>query len=367
MMIKKKAFMVILIFTVVALSGWILLPNADAAPYYKGKNITVLVGFNAGGGTDTAARLFTKHFSKYIPGNPSVIVKNLPGGGGIKATNLIAEKTRPDGLTIIFQNWVPIAQLIEESGVRFDYTKLTPIGAMQGPPLNLFARVDAVAGGIKEAADIVKAEKLVYAGLRPSVSLDIFGRFSLDLLGVKYRYVAGYRGAAKVRAAIQQGQANITTHAITGYRSGVEPTLVKDGTVTPLWYFQKKDHKGNYLNSPDIPDMPPFMDVYKKVHGKAPSGKLWNAFDKVQDLWATVDWFFWGPPKMNKEATEALRKGFDKLIVDPALIADMKKIIGFVYKPVSLDAAQNVLDELENFDPETIEFVKRFIASGVKK
>lgn len=341
--------------------------QSSAKPYYEGKDITVLVGFNAGGGTDTTARVFTKYFGKYIPGNPDVIVKNMPGAGGAKALNIIAERTRPDGLTIIFQNWTPISQLIKEPGIRFDYNTLTLIGGSQGPPFMLFARQDAVVGGIKDSADIMKAPKLVYAGLRPSIPLDLFGRLSLDVLGVKYRYVTGYRGAAKVRAAIKQGQANITTHALTGYRSGVESAMGKDGTVVPLWYFQSKDENGNYVKDPGIKDMPSFIEVYQKVHNRAPSGELWEAFSMVRDFYSSASWFFWGPPKMKSEAAEALRTGFYSLMQDKDFIADMNRTLGYVFKPTSKKALQELIGNFEKADPKNVEYLKQFVASGAKK
>ena len=367
MVISRIKNQIVFAFTVVMIASFATLSAIEASPYYEGKNITVLVGHNAGGGTDTTARILTKHFGKYIAGNPSVIVKNVPGAGGVKAMNLIAEKTRPDGYTIIFQNWTPISQLIEEPGVRFTYKDLTMISGCQGPPIMLFARVDTVSGGIKHPTDIVKADRLVYAGLRPSIPLDLFGRLSLELLDLDYRYVTGYRGAAKVRAAIKQGEANITTHALIGYRSGVEPTMVKDGTVTPLWYFQNRDEQGNYFKSKDINDMPTFAEIHEQIKGKTPSGDLWNAFNMVRGLYSAASWFFWGPPEMNEEATAALREGFQKLMQDPELKDEMQKIIGFVFKPVSTISLQKMVNDLDKADRDTIAYLKRFIADATKK
>ncbi len=364
-MARKKSL--ISVFVVAFMIFGVGIIPSSAKPYYQGKDITVLVGFNAGGGTDTTARIFTKYIGKYIPGNPDVIVKNMPGSGGAKALNIIAEKTRPDGLTIIFQNWIPISQLIKEPGIRFDYNKLTLIGGSQGPPFMLFARQDMVDGGIKDSADIMKAPKMVYAGLRPSIPLDLFGRLSLDVLGAEYRYVTGYRGAAKVRAAIKQGQANITTHALTGYRSGVEPAMGKDGTVVPLWYFQSKDDNGNYVKDSSIQDMPSFMEVYNAVHNKAPSGELWEAFSMVRDFYSSASWFFWGPPKMKSEAAEALRTGFYNLMEDKDFKADMIRTLGFEFKATSTEALQDLLDNFKKADSKNIEYLKQFVASGAKK
>ena len=99
--------------------------SAIGAEYYKGKTISVIVGRGAGGGTDTVARIFAKHLGKHIPGNPGVVVKNMPGAGGSKSMNFIYEKAKPDGRTVIYANLSAMNEILEAKGVRYIYGKFS--------------------------------------------------------------------------------------------------------------------------------------------------------------------------------------------------------------------------------------------------
>jgi tripartite-type tricarboxylate transporter receptor subunit TctC len=363
-MISFKKCLPLIAAAAVVFAGIQLSSDAQAKEYYEGKTVTVLVGFSAGGGTDTAARIFSKHFGKHIPGKPHMVVKNMPGGGSIKAHNFLFEKAKPDGLTILYTPVQFPAQVLGSIGVRFDYARFTWVGPLIGESFMMFARTDIVPGGIKKSSDFIKAKRVKFAGIRPTVALDMLGRPTLDLLGIKYTYIPGYRGAAKIRLAIRAGEANVAVHGLIGWRSGVEPTMAKEGIVKALWYYPLKDEKGNFVKSPTISDMPTFIDVYKEIYGKEPSGPYWEALKFLLDLRGTVTNVFVGPPNMNKNALAALRTGFGKMIRDPGAIADQKKSIGFNYKPVSIAVAEKFVAGLKNVDPNVVKFWKDYIAQA---
>jgi tripartite-type tricarboxylate transporter receptor subunit TctC len=340
---------------------------AAAKEYYAGKNITVLVGFSAGGGTDTAARIMTKHFGKYIPGKPGVQVKNMPGAGSIRAHNFTYEKAKPDGFTIMYTPVQFSAQLFEAKGVRFEYGKFSLVGALKGSPFVMFARTDSVPGGLKKPADFINATDVRFAGIRPTVTLDMLGRTSLDLLGMKFTYIPGYRGAAKIRPAIRSGEANAAVHGLVGWRSGVEPTMGKAGIVKALWYYPLKNDRGHFVKSPLIPEMKSFLEIYKEIKGTEPSGPFWDALKLVLDLRGIMTNLFVGPPGMNKEALAALRVGFREMVKDGANIAQQKKSIGFACKEVPQNTATKFIANLDQTDPKLIEFWKNYIRKATKK
>lgn len=341
--------------------------TAAAKEYYAGKTITVLVGFSAGGGTDTAARILTKHYAKYVPGNPKMQVKNMPGAGSIKAHNFVYERAKPDGLTILYTPVQFSAQLFRSKGVRFEYKKYSLIASLKGSPFVMFARTDSVAGGLKNPADFINAKNVRFAGIRPTVTLDMLGRTSLDLLGIKYIYIPGYRGAAKVRPAIRSNEANAAVHGLVGWRSGVEPTMAKEGIVKALWYYPLKNERGQFVKSPLVPEMKTFLEVYREIKGKDPSGPYWDALKLVLDLRGVMTNLFLGPPGMNKEAVAALSVGFRKMIKDPAAIAQQKKSIGFAYSGVPLETARSFIANLNKTDPKVIEFWKGYIKKASKR
>ncbi len=352
---------------VALLMAVLALQPAVAKDYYAGKRITVLVGFSAGGGTDTAARILTKHFAKYVPGNPKIQVKNMPGAGSIKAHNFVYERAKPDGLTILYTPVQFSAELFAAKGVRFQYAKYSLIGALKGSPFVMFARTDSIPGGLKNPADFANAKNVRFAGIRPSVVLDMLGRTSLDLLGIKYRYIPGYRGAAKIRPAIRSNEANTAVHGLVGWRSGVEPTMGKEGIVKALWYYPLKNDQGQFVKSPLVPEMKTFLEVYREIKGKDPSGPYWDALKLVLELRGVVTNVFVGPPGMNTEAVAALQAGFDKMITDPANIAQQKKSIGFAYEKVSNETARRFIADLNKVDPKVVAFWKDYIKKASKR
>lgn len=349
---------------IAALSAGVSVP-ALSADFYAGKTITLLVGFGAGSGNTTQARIFQRHLGKFIPGNPKIIVKNMPGGGTVKAKNFLYEKARPDGLTVVFGPIFAFNQIINAPGVRFRYEKFAFLGGAVAAPRVMFMRRDAVPGGARTSADIMKAGQLKYVAVRPTVILSLYGRPALDMLGLKYRYIPGHRGGGKVRAAVQSGFGNIAMHGMSGYRASVANTQVKDGTSMPLWYFPLKNEKGEFEKSPLAPDMPSFLDIYREITGKAPSGPHWKFLNLVADLDQLHNSIL-GSPKMTAAAVAAFSKGYYALLDDQKFQAEAKRIIGSNYIPRSTAFAKQFFQNLTKLDPEMVRYSKAYLARGGK-
>lgn len=334
---------------------------ATAQEFYRGKRLTVVVGLAAGGGIDTTARMFTRHFAKHIEGAPNIVVQNMPGAAGAIAMGYMGQRAPKDGTTIIFDSWMPLTQITRPTQIGFDYRTMTLIGAMRGGTWIVFARKDAVARGLSRPADIARAEGLVYAGQQPALILDLHGRLSLNLLKLPYQYVSGYPGATAIRLALERGEAHVTTHGLQGYRSGVEPTLVKQGVVMPLYYFQRRNAAGDYLASPLVPEIPPFLDVYRAIHGGKPSGIEWDALELITDLYGNASNFVWGPPGMDPAALSPLQRAFAATMVDPEFIADQEKSSGHRHDNVSAAEIQRIMARFGSVEPRLVEFFQKFM------
>ena len=133
--------------------------------------------------------------------------------------SIIFEKAKPDGLTVQYGPVFAFNQIISAPGVRFKIEKFTFIGGAVSAPRIMVMRKDAVPGGAKKSADIMKATSLKLVAVRPTVILSLYSRPALDMLGIKYRHIPGHRGGGKVRAAVQSGFGNIATHGLSGYRA----------------------------------------------------------------------------------------------------------------------------------------------------
>lgn len=336
---------------------------ADAARadgYYHGKTVSLIVGFAPGGGMDVPTRIFAKYLAKHLPGS-NVVVRNMPGAAGLIALNTLYERSARDGTEIVFDSWSPMNTITGAEGVRFDYRKFTMITGLKTGPYMMFARKDLVPGGLNNPADFAKADNIIYGGQQPFSTLDLHGRMALALLGVKYKYVRGYVGAVAIRGAIEKGEANVTTHALQGYRAGVEPAMVRDGVVVPLWHFPSRDKGGRYHSNPLSPDLPDFIEVLQKVKPGKPSGIEWEAFELLSSLYGTISNVIWGPPGMNATAESEMRKAFLAAASDPESVEEQKKVFGFNYAPVAAADTRGIIELVETVDPKLKAFYKDFI------
>src|SRR5215510_12958671 len=130
--------------------------GAQAEPFYKGKQIRIIVGLSSGGGYDRAARMLARHIVKYIPGNPDVVVQNMPGASSVTAANYVWGVAKADGLTILApHNNVYLSQLSGQKEVKFDLTKFQWIGSLENDDMVIFARADAP---FKSVDEIIRAK-----------------------------------------------------------------------------------------------------------------------------------------------------------------------------------------------------------------
>jgi hypothetical protein len=342
-------------------------PAHAADPYFKGRTVTLIVGHAAGGGVDIAARLLAPTLSKHIPGQPSVVVKNMPGAGAMQAHNYVFEVAKGDGETILHGPWFPVHQLLDAPGIRFKYQDFTPIGAYNVAGLVMYGRVDMVPEGIKRGADIARAKDIRFGASNPYNTFDLHGRLALEILGVSYRYVTGYPGSAVVRPAIMKNEVNLAVDVTSSYRATVEPTLIKTNIAAALFAFPEKDSSGKYGRSSELGELPSFIEVHRDITGKDPSGPKWDLLDLVLTLQGVANQMVLGPPKMAPEAVADLRKGLDATLNDKELLAETKTRLGFTPQPVKAEQVAGIMRYLMSVKPELIAGLREHVKSGESK
>ena len=182
-----------------ALSALLLISAASDAgaqePYYKGKRPTVLINFAAGGPTDIEGRLFAKHLAKHLDGHPTIIVQNMDGAGGVVGATYLGEVAPKDGTYLGYLSGTSWVYVSEPERWRVDFKSYEFVAYQPGTTVH-FVRTD-VEPGMKEPADIVKAKGLIAGGLSIDTSKDLRLRLGLDMLGVPYQHVNGYRRARR--------------------------------------------------------------------------------------------------------------------------------------------------------------------------
>ena len=339
-----------------------------AAPYYEGKTITVLVGYGAGGASDLSARAIVKHLSQYVPGKPEMIVKNMTGGGGVKAFNFLYESAKPDGLTLQFGAFSPISQVVDAPGLRVRFDELTIAGATVTPGgLAMYARTDAAPGGMKQPADIVKATDLKFGGIGPGAIPDVVGRLTLLALETPFRYIPGYQGSIKVVNAVRSGEANMAVAPLSTYRQVVEPNMIAAGEAIGVMYWGSQGDNGEIVKNPLIPELPTFNEVYQSIHGKAPSGLAYEALVFNTNILNNASHLMWGPPGMEKEAVAAIREGMKHVINDPNYIDEQTKIAGYPQHYVEPEVAEKYVKTISTVSPELKKFMIDFYYEGKAK
>ncbi len=339
---------------------------AHAQDYFDNKKINMILGFAPGGPIDLAARTMAPYLKKHTPGNPTIIVQNMPGANTFTAHNHVFN-AKGDGENIFYGSWFAVSQIVDDPAVRFKYQDFSIIGAGKSGGFLLLANPDIVPGGLTKSADIVKARKLHFPGQGPTNTFDLLGRMSLEVFKLPYNYTLGYRGVADTRQALTQKEGDIIVDSTTGFRSVDEDMLVKPGLAKVLWAIPDQDANGNYVRNDTIPEVPTIVEVYKEAFGKEPSGIEWDAFDLVIKINSVFTGFFAGPPNMDKRALEALRKGWSGMLQDPEFQADTQKRFGYVIKEVPLASASKVIDTLGHLKPELVAHLKKHIAEEAQE
>ena len=334
------------------------MPNAVQAQYYEGKTIEIIVGF-ASGGTDTTARIVARRLSDYIDGNPTVVVKNMPGSASLKAQNFVFEQAKPDGTTFSFNPFQVMAQLTGREGVRFSYPEFTFIAGVKAPSFVAVARSDLAEGGLEAPSDVTKINTpLTYTGRNPLHSIDVMSTLAFDVLGMTHTYVPGFFDSAEITTSIEQGETNITGVGSATWNTQMKPRLIDTGQAKALFQYGVFQPDGSLKPDPAYPGVPLFDDFYVEAMGGAPSGELYEAYKFAERAQGTANFLLLGPPGMDPEVTEELRAAVEKAMADPETIAEAEKALKAALRHVGYDQARQVMDSIRNAPEDMVRFWK---------
>jgi hypothetical protein len=274
---------------------------AVAEDFYQGKRITLVVGFNPGGGIDTAGRLIAKHLGRFIPGNPAITVQNMEGAGGVVAANSV-NRAAPDGLTLGIpgRSWF-IVGAVKNPAAKFDPATMTYVGSSGVMNSALWMRPDS---GIASFVQLLAAREKVVLGALNATSQDSMVPALLAQNGVPVRVIRGYNSSAKILLAIEQGEVPGIFHIVDGFAK--RPDLIEKKVVVPILQTQ-----------PMFPGLPLVRDVIRA--SDRPLLNLVLAGEEFGVLLA-------GPPAIPPERVALLRQAFTAMAEDKDYQADLARM-----------------------------------------
>ncbi|MBI4527509.1 MAG: hypothetical protein HY695_27250 [Deltaproteobacteria bacterium] len=276
--------------------------------FYRGKTLLFIVGYAAGGGYDTYTRLIARHIGKHIPGNPSTLVENRTGAGGLIAVNSLYNQAKPDGLTI--GNWngmLALQQRLGLSGAQFDGQRFESVGA----PVNQNqVCVIAKKSGV-HTMDQWRASPrpLKIAGLGPGTSPSDMARVLEAALALPMQLVEGYKGGAEVRLALDSGEVEgmcglAWEIAKSTWRKQLDSAnVVVQGVAKPHW---------------ELPNVPLAIDFARTHDARELIRIALHDASKVLQIYSC-------PPGTPKDRVQILRRAFEQTLKDPDLLIEAKK------------------------------------------
>ena len=321
----------------------VLFPGHAGAQYYKGKTITMIVNYPAGGPTDLEGRIVALHLPQHIPGNPTIVVKNVGGAGGLIGSNQLGEAT-PNGETIGFFTLAVNDQLLGNSAMRTRYSDFVLIAGVESP-LVVYMRKDTPPG-VNVPADLMKTKDFKALSLNAQNTNTLNMALALELLGIRYQAVPAYRGLKDVETAILQNIGQMANSSLSGWSGSVEPTL--GHVVIPLWQLSPRAKDGGYPRTKALPNLQTFEEFYASVvPGKPLAGQTaYKALRALADPQLAMFRVALAPPKASGEAIATLQTAFTEMWKNPQFLADYFKAIKTEPILVTGAAGQAVLADL---------------------
>jgi len=340
-------------------------PAHVAEPFYKNKRLTILINFAVAGPSDIEGRLFAKYLARHLDGAPGIVVQNMDGAGGIVGAKYLGEVAPRDGTMLGFFTGTGFIYALDPSRFRVDFLSYGFVAIQSGTTV-LYVRTD-VAPGMHGPTDIVKARGVIAGGLSVDTSKDLRMRLALDMLGVPYKYVTGYRSSSTSRLALQKGEINLTSESPPSYRAVVVPSLVATGVAIPVFYDAYYDG-GAFEPSPQVDrlDLLPFHELYRKIKGVLPSGVSWENYRAITASDGSMQRMIVFPPGTPPAARDALAAAIVEINADKEHAAEAMSSIGFVPEWQTGPDLDRTVRKLLNVPPEVRAFLADYIKAANK-
>lgn len=328
----------------------VALPTAAVADTvsFGDKQLVMVIGFAAGGGTDLAGRLIANYFSKYLPGTPTIVVRNVPGADGMTAMNYVTQQTGPDGLTIVMGSSSQVDPLnYRKANAKYDPTAFPIVGGVgRGGSVLLINKEAERKLYDKAAPPAIMGSNAALP--RNAMQMTVWG---IEYLGWNARWVVGYPGTVEVISALERGEVDMTatSNALQIQKllaGGKFKVLTQSGNL----------EGGKFVARPEFGEAPVFPT---QMQGKIRDAEAGKAFAYWTSIMATEKWVGL-TPGTPKAIVQTYRETFEKIAADPEFLDHGKKI-SEDFSPMPGNDVELLIKTLADTPTEALEFTSQLM------
>jgi tripartite-type tricarboxylate transporter receptor subunit TctC len=338
--------------TFIALAG-LPVRAEDVAEFYKGKRINMVVGYGTGGGYDVYARVLARYMSKYIPGNPNIVIQNMPGAGSLRGANYIYNVAPKDGTVFgtFARNMALIGQLRTNQNVQFDPTKFTWLGSsssLANDAYVLLVRRDAQVKSVEEARR-PSGPAIILGSTAEGTSSDAMGILLREWLGFNVKVIPGYTDSGVLYLAIERGEVEGRTVGLSSVRANKPDWLKPGGLGRVLVAF------GRATRHPDFPDAPTARELARNDEDR-------NLIEIIEIPYA-LSRPYAAPPDVPADRAKALQDAFIATHKDPAYLAEAEKV-GIEISPIGAQEVLSLIDRMAKTPADQLKRIEKLISEG---
>jgi tripartite-type tricarboxylate transporter receptor subunit TctC len=320
---------------------WLAQPAfGEDAPDFRGKTVTMVASFEAGGPYDFYARLVGRHIGAHLPGTPTVIVQNMPGAGGLRGANYLYNVAARDGTVMgVVSQTVAVGQVLATTpGIQYDARKYNWIGRVNS---NVEVEHTWYRSGVKSIAD-AKTREVIVAGTGPTSSSVVFPRLMNELIGTRFKVVQGFAGPTSAQLALERGEVEAIVKPWSSIKTST-PEWLRDKKIYLIVQYTRERHR-------ELADVPAVVDLAQNDTHR----QIFALFAGGSALGTAV----LAPPGLADATTAALRKAFDETMRDPALIEEVNKA-GVDIEPLTGAELQKIVDGTFDIRPDVLEQARK--------
>lgn len=310
----------------------------DAASFYAGKSIELVIGYPPAGSNDIYGRITARHLGKYIPGQPSIIVRNMPGAGSLVAANHIYNRAPKDGTVLgVVSAGIPLQARLGQPQARFEPGKFHWIGRIHSSSsVTMVWRTSKIM-----SLDDARRSEVVLSATGAGSTGSLYPNVMNQVLKTRFKLVQGYKGTHEAMLALERGEAEGHSTTWEAVKS-VNMRWIKEGLIRIL-----VQHGLN--RAPDLPDVPTSVELAATPEDRAVMRAIMGA--------AEIGKAYFTTPEVPADRVAVLRRAFAAMLRDVAFIDEVRKVHGDI-EPMTGEAMQALIGELDSFPQAVIDRVK---------